>query len=210
MSGSQSQSLQMELEQSCSQQPELLAAPVVSVVRKWAKISQTAWAFPCRYFSETGSFLTSTHRRHGVFPVSSQREIEPYIDIASCPWICHQAVFFPEFYRFNWQFMLCTWEDLFLPAFRSEGMATQRTKSSRRRHCRAMRMATNVAKESWKDKSLTWNHGREKQVNISYMIPYMSIYVYVFTGQFGISWSFQKLFNICLMIEPPTYIYIAQ
>lgn len=177
-------------------------------------------------FSETGSFLTSTRRRHGVFPVSSQREIEPYIDIALCPWICHQAVFFPEFYRFNWQFMLCTWEDLFLPAFRSEGMATQRTKSSRRRHCRAMRMATNVAKESWKDKSLTWNHGREKQVNISYMIPYMSIYVYVFTGQFGMDWwiydwytygwtestrSFQKLKqNISLMIEPPTYIYIAQ
>lgn len=41
------------------------------------------------------------------------------------------------------------------PAFRREGMATQRTRSSRSRHCRAMRMATKVAKESWKDKSLT-------------------------------------------------------
>lgn len=35
-------------------------------------------------------------------------------------------------------------------------MATQRTRSSRSKHCLAMRMATKVARESWKDKSLTW------------------------------------------------------
>lgn len=42
-----------------------------------------------------------------------------------------------------------------LPALRSEGMAAQRIRSSSSKHCRAMRMATKVAKESWKDKSLT-------------------------------------------------------
>lgn len=38
---------------------------------------------------------------------------------------------------------------------RREGMATQRTRSSSSRHCLAIRMATKVASESWKDKSLT-------------------------------------------------------
>ncbi len=42
-----------------------------------------------------------------------------------------------------------------IPAFRREGMATQRTRSSSNKHCRAIRMATNVASESWKDRSLT-------------------------------------------------------
>lgn len=42
-----------------------------------------------------------------------------------------------------------------LPALRSEGIAAQRIRSSSSKHCRAMRMATKVAKESWKDKSLT-------------------------------------------------------
>jgi len=46
-----------------------------------------------------------------------------------------------------------------LPALRSEGIAAQRIKSSSSKHCRAMRMATKVAKESWKDKSLTWKKG---------------------------------------------------
>lgn len=46
-----------------------------------------------------------------------------------------------------------------LPALRSEGIAAQRIRSSSSKHCRAMRMATNVAKESWKDKSLTWKRG---------------------------------------------------
>lgn len=41
------------------------------------------------------------------------------------------------------------------PALRREGMATQRTRSSSSRHCLAIRMATKVASESWKDKSLT-------------------------------------------------------
>lgn len=49
-----------------------------------------------------------------------------------------------------------SFECKFLPALRREGMATQRTRSSRSRHCLAMRMATKVARESWKDKSLTW------------------------------------------------------
>lgn len=54
-----------------------------------------------------------------------------------------------------------------LPALRREGMATQRTRSSRSRHCLAIRMATKVANESWKDKSLTWRM-RERETEISF------------------------------------------
>ena len=46
-----------------------------------------------------------------------------------------------------------------VPALRREGMATQRTRSSRSRHCLAIRMATKVARESWNDRSLTWGTG---------------------------------------------------
>ncbi len=59
-----------------------------------------------------------------------------------------------------------------IPAFRREGMATQRTRSSSNKHCRAIRMATNVASESWKDRSLTCqrentcNHHQEYLVQV--------------------------------------------
>lgn len=62
----------------------------------------------------------------------------------------------------NWESQVCA--GMHLPALRSEGIAAQRIRSSSSRHCRAMRMATKVAKESWKDKSLTWKRGDQSVI----------------------------------------------
>lgn len=59
------------------------------------------------------------------------------------------------------------------PALRSEGIAAQRMRSSSSKHCRAMRMATKVAKESWKDKSLTWKRD-QPVITTDCLIPSVS------------------------------------
>lgn len=65
-----------------------------------------------------------------------------------------------------------------IPAFRREGMATQRTRSSSNKHCRAIRMATNVASESWKDRSLTCQRENTFTYHQEYLVQLFKGIVY--------------------------------